>query len=474
VGFFQRNWRLLKKLVGKGGDPSVKTQQPQSNKQIGASPAVATEPRGSRAPEPADKRRLPLRQKKPVVICGCDFGTHSTKILYQRRGSNSEVRLPKLEPATAGYPTYAIPSAVRLVDGRLYFGGQALKESGGELFTGFKWDLLNLDATVPVSHYEPTSPAVVAVAYLAWLFRRLAEVVRQSYPNADVRVQLPVPLDVMGRAKREQLEKRFFQVVQAAWKISLATRLHDLSNDFAATPMLKKIFPGIITLLAEPLIDEGERLFDVLPEAISPIVALSMDPDRDPGVHLLVDTGDGTTEISVIDIKPAGGEDKISCYFNTSVPIGAAKLRQSECGDGQGDPAILEALDKECRVSFFRGYSKVKDNHLARRNWNQISLVLTGGGTLRTDIRQTFGDGQDSTLYSAFRQYHFSHNLVDGSWIDLGKIEPRVPAGETRFYVGARGLLVERPMWPIWFAPDEIEAPVATPRAAAVRPYWEQ
>ena len=318
-----------------------------------------------------------------------------------------------------------------------------------------------------LSQCKPKSPIVLTVAYLAWLFDKIAKSIEQDYPASDLRIQLPVPLD------STELRDLFFQVVQAAWRISLSTDSHPVKKELESVPSLKSLYPDILELLKEPLIHKEERFFDVLPEAIAPILTLKMDPDRDPGIYFLIDTGDGTTEISVIDLAPIGDEDIISCYFNRSIRVGAAELQKNITAH-RDNHKLLSDLDASCREVHFRGYSKVKDNHNARRSWSDLSIVLSGGGTLRPEVGQIFQKSYDCKLQSYFQQFSFSHTIIDGNRIDVGMSKPKIPINETRFYVVARGLLIEKPNWPIWFSPDKIEQTTPTERAGRVRPHWEQ
>src|SRR4051794_21637679 len=84
-------------------------------------------------PPPSPARRLQSvakeSQKLPVNV-GIDFGTSSTKVIFTDRHF-----MPRYVCAFRdnpdGYPPVCFPSAVRVVDGKVYFGDQAERRTGG-------------------------------------------------------------------------------------------------------------------------------------------------------------------------------------------------------------------------------------------------------------------------------------------------------------------------------------------------------
>lgn len=472
MGLFKKGWRLVQQFL----QSETAHEGAQDSRESGG---VDHDDRSAAATQQSGKRggRRQKAQPAAVIIVGCDFGTHSTKVLYQRRSrgvGEQAIYRPEIAKPCRNYPTCAVPSAVRLVDGRLLFGADAIQGKGGELFQSLKLGLLMHDPKHPLHESAATSEVVLSVAYLAWIFRRVVDHVRKDFERADIRFQLPVPLDALAQGRSDQLREIFLRVVQAAWRISVATEPNPIRAEFNGHPDLSRVEGEIKRLLADPLIEEGERLFDVLPEAIAPIVTLSKDPDREPGVHLLVDMGAATTEISVIDIRPVAEEDVISCYFNTSIEIGAIKLAAEERSHATQLQDLIRQVDDHCTQVHYRGYDKVKGNHGARRHWRDVTVVLTGGGTLRPDVRKIFETLPNGKFQGYLRQFSIEQYLVDGGGVDIGMVSPHIAAGESRFLVGARGLLLERPNWPIWFAPGEIAPMAATQETEAIRPHWEQ
>src|SRR5262245_11207967 len=75
----------------------------------------------------------------PIVFfnVGLDFGTSSTKVVV-RDVLVGQSYVYALHPGLPGYPSYALPSAVRIHDDRIWFGPEAERRQGGRVFRSFK------------------------------------------------------------------------------------------------------------------------------------------------------------------------------------------------------------------------------------------------------------------------------------------------------------------------------------------------
>src|SRR5262245_22058796 len=84
-------------------------------------------------PVPSPGRRLQsaAKQKQDLQVnVGIDFGTSSTKVIF-----TDQEFMPRYVCAfrdnPEGYPPVRFPSAVRVVDGKVYFGDEAERRTGG-------------------------------------------------------------------------------------------------------------------------------------------------------------------------------------------------------------------------------------------------------------------------------------------------------------------------------------------------------
>ena len=79
---------------------------------------------------PAGSRASPSGNR---VHIGLDYGTFSTKVILRGHEETRGKVLLLDEKPTEGYPSFATPSAVRIQQDRIFFGGRAVTEQGGML-----------------------------------------------------------------------------------------------------------------------------------------------------------------------------------------------------------------------------------------------------------------------------------------------------------------------------------------------------
>ena len=73
---------------------------------------------------------MAVSQRRRSTI-GLDYGTHSTKVVHRIRDEEFG-RVVHFDDPCDGYSLNTSPSAIRDVDGRLYFGTCALQMNEGE------------------------------------------------------------------------------------------------------------------------------------------------------------------------------------------------------------------------------------------------------------------------------------------------------------------------------------------------------
>ena len=156
-------WQTLKEAIfGKKSEVSAKqthAKPPDAASQRSALDAAATsaEPScdqqiiggaashsSSILPSPTTVQSPPTSRRwdgPSAITIGLDFGTHSTKIILRPRGSEKASLLRICKPQE-GYPEFACPSLVRIIDSRVCFGSKALEVSGGKLYRSLKMQLL--------------------------------------------------------------------------------------------------------------------------------------------------------------------------------------------------------------------------------------------------------------------------------------------------------------------------------------------
>jgi hypothetical protein len=180
----------------------------------------------------------------PRAIVGFDFGTHSTKIVYRLRDEDplNKARLLRIEDVAAAarniefaatYPSFAVPSRVCVSDGRIRFGSGTLtpwldcgpplkmrlweEECERPAHTDDELQQRCAEKERHVSRYG--NPKVLSVAYLAWAFRCVRGKIRREYPDAELEIYMPAPMDHYDHDG--SVKKVFLTVMAAACRISL-------------------------------------------------------------------------------------------------------------------------------------------------------------------------------------------------------------------------------------------------------------
>jgi hypothetical protein len=417
--------------------------------------------------------RGPVRRRRQIVVVGCDFGTHSTKVLYQRRGDRERIQLARIDSRGNAasneydehYPEFATPSLVSVDGDRMTFGWEALNQKSGTLHRSLKIALLEGAAVAP----GETAPEVLTAAYLAWVFHRTRRLVAESYPEAELRVHMPAPMNNLGTVENAVIEERFTRVTQAAWKLSLAA---DVNPQLFVGPVasLSRITHELDILLAEPTMDRASRMFDVFPESIAPIVALAMDPSMTMGIYLLVDTGAGTTEISVTHATEVGSRQVAACYRDCSMLVGGDRLKA--VAESRGIDSVFDEvmkIAKRCEAEYHQAYLKVQQHHVAKRQWRSLTIVLTGGGTRHPTVQRIFDWDGPGRIISYLRRQQVDYEILDGPPVRIDTRSLGISEFDARFLVVATGLLVERVSWPVVFPPHDVE-PIFG--GNATRPYY--
>lgn len=476
MNLLQRIWR---RLTGEGTAKSVPREPGASSPK---SPSGdATRSTLARVVKPREIERQPLsstppaaavpdvhraRSNRTVVIVGFDFGTHSTKVLYRRRNEETS-RLLSLAASAPGYPTFACPSLVRLDEGRLWFGAEALNHKSGTLYSSLKVRLLGAAAEPDSDFPDGPSPDVLVAAFLAWAFRVARAEISRQFNDAEILLNMAAPMDHL---EDPRLKTRYLQIVQTAWEIGR----NDAGIDVEQGTQLADVEKRLHQLLSREVVAESERKFDVLPETVAAMVSLSIDPRTAPGMYLIVDMGAGTTEISINHANEQGADHRILCYFDRTIVLGgdrfsrAAQLRQDI--QHQAVQQLVADLMKACTNVWASGFEKDKLNHRARKRWQDLVILLAGGGTRHPAVAKGFFESP--RLIDLLKQYRVKHEVVAHTPvnIDLGSITNA--HGDISLLVVAHGLTSERRKWPIVFEPANIETLTPTVQVDRPEAYW--
>jgi len=397
-----------------------------------------------------------------AVVIGLDFGTYSTKVVLRRRGEQQGT-VVRVEPPVEGYPTFASPSLVRVSDDAISFGGEALAGRLGALFSSLKLDLLGGFNDV---HQDWPTPDLLAALYMSWVLRRVKAYIDARYGEEGAKVLLNVAAP-MDHYESAALKSRYLRIVRAAWESVYGAEPVGVEQGLSLADAVHRFAPW----LAEGTVpDPTVRAYEVLPETIAPIVSLSRDPRMDPGMYLIVDMGAGTTELSIDYVEAPGGDQNVLCYYDEWVRLGAEQLQNPSVAE-DGDHLIREFL-RAVRRTWGEGYEKDARNHAARHRWKQLSILLAGGGTFRSDVLTTIRSNRRAVMH-AFAPEDVTYSVLRHAPcdIDFGPGEGPNPPDASLLAV-ANGLAFPRMQWPVVYPPSDVPDLEGTPQRERGDPLW--
>ncbi len=406
-------------------------------------------------------RETPVSAPLIPVVLGLDFGTFSTKVIARRRNESSAVVL-ELDQPCAGYPSFALPSLIRVTDGKVFFGKCAAQAVGGELHRSLKVSLLTgygQGPGVAVSGDHGLTVDGLVALYLSWVLARTRKWLDGEYgPNrVNLFVNAAAPMD---HYEDPILRDRYLRIVNCAWNAVFGPRpvaveqgcsVHSLGNW-----LRESLAPGT------EIESSATRRFDVLPESVAPIVSLSRDPRMRAGMYLIVDMGAGTTEFSVNHAPEPGGNQKVLCYYDQSILLGAEQFDAPP--PGESDESLTNRLLRSLCQTWGKGYLKDASNHAARQRWKELTVLLAGGGTCRPGLRERIERHQTAVMY-AFSSHDCKYSVKTHVPAGLEFRPPNAGAQADAFFLSvAHGLSFPRRTWPEFFEPRQVEHLGEAPR----------
>jgi hypothetical protein len=293
----------------------------------------------------------------------------------------------------------------------------------------------------------------------------------ESQGRPPVRLNLAAP---MSSLENQALKTLYLQIVQAAWESSFGEEPLAIDQGCKLADLEDFLRP----LMERKPLDPSERLFDVLPETVAPIVSLSQNPRMSPGMYMIVDIGAGSTELSVNHVDAANAEQKVLCYADESVLLGCdhyewaesqASKARVETPSAQND--LTDRLVRVLERVWASGYKKDGGNLVARERWKKLSVLLAGGGARRVEIVAAIRKVRPQYPWpqrerSCSLDWHRPTELVG-----LGS-SSSTQKEELSLLAVAHGLSVERRQWPIVFSPGQIQTVPSTVIPPPLPAYW--
>lgn len=412
---------------------------PQFASWAGGDPQPDTKEKAARRKQSSSTtRRSTVR-----VAIGLDFGTSATKVVL--REFNSPAVVFALDSGCKGFDWFATPSSIRENGDHLWFGSESRNGGPGTLHENLKVALLSRRANGPVTQLPEAEVEFLVAAHLTWSLARIRRHLDAEYGPDGYRPFLHVaaPMSQTGAADKTH---RYDRILNAALESAFSSTPPDFSLP-ASRQRLESCLRPLLTSCTLP--EPGERIFRVSPETLAPFVSLLQDKNATLGMHVLVDVGAATTEVLVVNLIPRRETGKrFVAYKDSTDWIGGNDFM------GQGVQEAQKQLETHIQTTLREAI--IKDFGAASRSaWRNITLMMSGGGVLRRQVRAVL----DSEIWHQ-RAMGFPARFVRRMHSPTSSdLRTFVPIPRTNFHIlaNAHGLSVPWQLWDGWFAPHEVE-----------------
>lgn len=396
-----------------------------------------------------------------VVNVGFDFGTHSTKIVVRERDARVG-RVVRIDKDHEGYTPGVSPSVIRIENGRMWFGTTALTKTGGELLKSLKVAVAYNRNTTAGRSTEISCAKLVAI-YMAWALCGLRKAIQKDgYSRVLLNVSAP-----MQRLENRVLKNQYLRMVQSAWLLSADDHANGIEQGMSVTKALQLLE----SVWTRPLVDEQEREFDILPETIAPICSFAADVASKAGIHVMLDMGAGSTEVSVLDVPEQGSGYKVLCYCDESQLFGGNDLELA----ARPNRLAEDVAEVHRKLTTFygrvwaRGFEKVKAEPVARRRWKSVCIVLSGGATLNPGVRLHLEKDIVLRDFLTDEKHHRVHRHVPNNLTPLAEMQ----SSDLTIFAVANGLAVDRAKFTSFDPPDSLAPMDGPPEEEKTPDYWD-
>lgn len=345
---------------------------------------------------------LKPKQRQQLVL-GLDFGTAYTKVVIGETRKHFAV---PFEAYCDGGNPYLLKSRFFVDED----GCCSLDSKAGREITDLKMRILDNRCTAQDEIYLATYMALVMRHARQWLLSEHADLYGQS--DIDWLINVGLPTDSYHD---DDLVRLYGHITRAAWAAC-----------FSANSITSAVIEDwLVKLGCEDLSSESEGIVSeddvhLFPEFVAQITGYVRSPMRqNEQLHMLIDIGAGTVDISLFNVMEVGGEDRFPIMARAVEKLGTAYLMRSRL-EAAGRPlrnipahlpvpprgvlakrlgaaeTALKKSDNAFRDRLFKRilavleYTRAKRYPRAFRPEKKLTTFLCGGGA-RVDLYQELG-----------------------------------------------------------------------------------
>ena len=254
-----------------------------------------------------------IKFEKPEkrIIVGVDFGTSSTKVMFRPLDDPASiVHLINFAHENRTYPSYAMPSTLRIDDkNQLWFGTLAEESENGKVFRNLKLCVACQIGAVECRHcfnknlefgqeyfcfddYFDVPAYELVIYFLAWLFGILEREILNIFQN-DFRLTIQYNIGVPvshSNEKRNFIE--LFELIVFVADLLKGRIYQGIHFDKARSELIK-----ILPRFQFPSVEN--RKHRAVPETVAAAMWLSKSAGDEINNYLIIDIGAGTTDITL-------------------------------------------------------------------------------------------------------------------------------------------------------------------------------
>lgn len=292
------------------------------------------------------------RDRPIQLVIGLDFGTSFSKVIV------GETRVRYAVPFDGyafGENALLLPSSLCVLPGidKCVLGAE---EKGGSVYDNLKMPLIERDFSDEVQLRAATFLALIFRHTRHWLLNAHSSIYEDREIEWFVNVGLPT-----DSYEDEKLTAAYLRIVRSAWHtsvmpgdVTLQAAGDSLARDNASE---KEVREG----LSGPLLPHDR--INVFPEFAAQLAGYVRSPRRRDGLHVTVDVGGGTLDVTVFNIHQSGGEDVYPIFARKVAPLGVRYLsitRSRELDDVVGE-ALSPFVDLPSDADFRERFRITKD-----------------------------------------------------------------------------------------------------------------
>lgn len=312
-----------------------------------------------------ERTQLPTK-KQPGnaidVFIGLDFGTSYTKAAV---GLKDQIFVVDWHGVSAGTDRYLLPSEFSILSDGSCQIGQAPNVSFDQVRQRLKHPLIDAAVSADSLANAAVFLALVLRYIRAWVFLHHGDKIGIS----SIRWMLNIGAPSNG-LENERHRRAYLKMCSSAWSMSLSESRVCTTH---ARDLIKTWQPDI---LSQDLIG-----LDVLPEFVAQIAGYVQSPQRQRGLHALVDVGGGTLDVVTFIVHERDGEDVFPFLVPEIRALGTQMLYQNRLVEApEHEKAKLpDELQPVLNPSDYAKSTGLPEEHIALRDdvfWAEVHSTI--------------------------------------------------------------------------------------------------